>query len=290
MTEQKLKITKDIVVIYHGECTDGFGGAWSAWKKFGETADYVGAHHGDEPPDDLIGKELYFIDFVYSRAVMENLKQANKSVVIIDHHPQTVDLLDLADDKLFDISHSGAILAWQYFHNDENAPSILKHIEDRDIWRWSLDGSKEILMYFDLLDFDFNIWNDAIEQFDRDGLVRENFKKDGELLLRQWFHLCKKMINDDALLVEFENYKIYAVNAPSVFADDLGNKLISEFPSAAIIWHQDKNGNMGVSLRSDGTVDVSELAKKYGGGGHKKSSAFRIKYGESAPWKKINIP
>ena len=55
---------KDIIVIYHGECSDGFGGAWAAWKKFGETVDYIGAHHGDEPPVGLVGKEIYFIDFI----------------------------------------------------------------------------------------------------------------------------------------------------------------------------------------------------------------------------------
>ena len=34
-------ITKDIVIFYHKECQDGFSGAWVAWKKFGESADYV---------------------------------------------------------------------------------------------------------------------------------------------------------------------------------------------------------------------------------------------------------
>lgn len=287
MTGQKVKITKDIVVIYHGECSDGFGGAWSAWKKFGDTADYFGAHHDWSPPEGLVGKELYFIDFVYPRPEMEQLKKDNKKITIIDHHKMAIDKLDLADEKLFDINHSGAVLAWQYFHVDKDIPRILKHIEDRDIWKWSLDGSREILMYFGLFDLDFDIWDEVIEQFSRDESMRENFKKDGGLLLRQWFHLCEDIINKDFLSVEFENHKTYAVNASSVFADDIGNKLIEKFPPMAIVWHQKSNGDITVSLRSDGTVDVSEMASKYGGGGHKRSSAFRIKYGKSVPWKII---
>ena len=42
-----------------------------------------------------------------------------------------------------------------------------------------------------------------------------------------------------------------------------------------------------VSLRSDGSVDVSKLAKKYGGGGHKAAAGFSFKVGRKAPWKKI---
>lgn len=285
MTEQKFKITKDIVVIYHGECTDGFGGAWAAWKKLSGTADYFGAHYDDGPPENLVSKELYFIDFVYPRPIMEQLRKDNKKIVIIDHHKTAVDKLDLADEKLFDINHSGAVLAWQYFHADKNVPLILKHIEDRDIWRWSLDKSKETLTYFDLFDFDFDIWDDIIEKFEKDKLARQEFGKNGELLLRQWNGLTQDMIREGAVLVDFEGNKIFAINAPHIFASDLGNLLSKQNPSMAIVWQQNKFGNIGVSLRSDGSVDVAEIAKKYGGGGHKAAAAFRLKKGEPFPWK-----
>lgn len=283
----KLKINKNVVVIYHGECSDGFGGAWSAWKKFGETVDYIGAHHGDESPAGLIGKKIYFIDFIYSKSIMERLKQDNKKIVIIDHHKTAIDLLYLADEKLFDINHSGAVLSWQYFHPNRTIPTILKHIEDRDMWRWKIDNSKEVLAYFDLLDFDFKIWSDIIEQFDIDNLVRLEFRKNGELLLRQWISLCEDMIREESTIVEFDGYQIYAINAPHIFASDLGNILSKKLPPLAIVWQQNKEGNIDISLRSDGSVDVSEIAKKYGGGGHKVAAGFRIESFSELPWKKI---
>jgi phosphoesterase RecJ-like protein len=43
-----------------------------------------------------------------------------------------------------------------------------------------------------------------------------------------------------------------------------------------------------ISLRSDGTVDVSEIAKKYGGGGHIKAAGFVLDIGASLPWKELN--
>jgi len=286
-SEEKLEITKNIVIVYHGQCTDGFGGAWSAWKKLGDSADYFGASYDNGPPKGLTNKEIYFIDFVYSRPVMEDLKQKNKRIVIIDHHKTAQDKLDIANDKLFDINHSGAVLSWQYFHPDKSIPIILKCIEDRDIWRWKVEDSKEILAYFDLFDFDFKIWNEIIEQFDHDESLKLEFKKNGQLLLRQWTSLCEDMIKEESTIVEFEGYKTYVINAPHIFASDLGNILSKKLPPLAIVWQQNKEGNIGVSLRSDGSVDVSEIAKKYGGGGHKAAAGLRIESLLELPWKKI---
>lgn len=281
-------MNKNITIIYHGECSDGFGGAWAAWKKFGETADYVGVHHGDEPPAGLVGKEIYFIDFVYPKQLMESLKKENKRIVIIDHHKTAVDVLELADEKLFNINHSGAVLSWQYFHSNKATPSILKHIEDRDLWHWEIDNSREVLAYFDLFNFDFKIWDDIINEFDNNEIKRREFVGNGVLLMRQWNHLCENILKEDAMEVEFEGHRIYSINASAVFSSDLGNLLSKKLPPMAIVWHQSNNGNFTVSLRSDGILDVSEIAKKYGGGGHKAAAGFRIMEGQPFPWKKVN--
>ena len=37
-------------VIYHADCTDGFGAAYSAWKCLGNRAEYHACKHGT-PPD-----------------------------------------------------------------------------------------------------------------------------------------------------------------------------------------------------------------------------------------------
>src|SRR3989344_1169898 len=40
------KMNKKIAVLYHKGCTDGFGAAWAAWKKFGARAEYLGVERG----------------------------------------------------------------------------------------------------------------------------------------------------------------------------------------------------------------------------------------------------
>jgi nanoRNase/pAp phosphatase (c-di-AMP/oligoRNAs hydrolase) len=59
-------------------------------------------------------------------------------------------------------------------------------------------------------------------------------------------------------------------------SSDILNELVKRSPSGvAMGWFQRADGQFQTSLRSDGRVDVSVLAKKYGGGGHPKAAAFQ---------------
>jgi len=51
-----------------------------------------------------------------------------------------------------------------------------------------------------------------------------------------------------------------------------------------IVWSR-KSGKINVSLRSNGKIDVSKLAFKHGGGGHKAASGFTLDVEKPFPWK-----
>jgi nanoRNase/pAp phosphatase (c-di-AMP/oligoRNAs hydrolase) len=96
-----------------------------------------------------------------------------------------------------------------------------------------------------------------------------------------------KRIAGKALRISWHGKTHLAVNSP-FFASELGHELAKMSPSKiAVVWHRASDG-IKVSLRSTGNVDVAKLAKKYGGGGHPKAAAFRIKKGETLPWKIIS--
>ncbi|MGA8427082.1 MAG: phosphoesterase, partial [Candidatus Dormiibacterota bacterium] len=73
------------LVVYHGDCPDGFGAAFAAWKRFGEDADYVPVNHGDPPPN-ARGRHVLMADFAYDRGTTEKLALASASLVVLDHH------------------------------------------------------------------------------------------------------------------------------------------------------------------------------------------------------------
>ena len=136
--ENKRSVSKDILVLYHGNCTDGFSAAWAAWKKLGDEAEYIGVKLDTPPDDSFVGKEVYMLDFVYDRQYLEGFIGKNKKVVAIDNHITNKDTAEMISDRLWDINHSGAVLSWKYFHPDTKVPKLLEYVEDSDIGKWQL--------------------------------------------------------------------------------------------------------------------------------------------------------
>src|SRR3990167_9491025 len=66
---------KNIVVIYHGKCPDGFSAAWIAWKKFGDDAEYIPGRHGEIPPEDLDIWKLELPDVFAVAMVVNSIEQ-----------------------------------------------------------------------------------------------------------------------------------------------------------------------------------------------------------------------
>ncbi len=136
--------SQKIIVIYHGDCRDGFGGAWAAWKKFGNKAAYIPAFDRFVPPCELKNKELYLIDYGYPIGATKKLIRDNARVTAIDHHITAREVAKLTKDYSFSLYHSGAVLAWNYFHPGKKVPTLLRAVEDFDLWRWNTASSKEI--------------------------------------------------------------------------------------------------------------------------------------------------
>lgn len=271
-----------IVVIYHGDCPDGFASAWAAWKKFGAKAAYLAARDRSAPPCPLKNKEVYLIDYTYTPDIIKRLVKDNINVTVIDHHVTAKASLPFVSDHLYRLDHSGAILAWQYFHPDKSTPVALRYVEDRDLWKWKMPHAREMLMLLDLTPLNFDSWSRMAREFEDPRLRAVNIKK-GTLLLMYYRALYEKLL-PKAELARFEGKKIYVLNGPYFFADDLGNVLAKRTHSFAVLWSE-SGGRIRASLRSVGGFDVSRIAKKYGGGGHRNSAAFSFPIGKKTPWK-----
>ena len=50
------------LVVYHGHCPDGFGAAYAAWLRLGESAEYVPAEYGSYPVLNVTGLDVYILD------------------------------------------------------------------------------------------------------------------------------------------------------------------------------------------------------------------------------------
>lgn len=269
------------ICIYHGNCADGFGAAWVVRlaKRANEIEFFPGVY-GNAPPD-VSGRDVILVDFSYKRPVLIEMANKAHSILILDHHKSAAgELVDLPDnvDAHFDMDHSGAMMAWRYFFPDHEPPRLLRHIEDRDLWRFNLPGTRQIQAAVFSYPYDFGVWDDLFDSFDEAGDTR--LLREGEAIERKHFKDINEFIKSAAYRMTIAGYDVPVLNAPYFWSSDAGHIMGQGEAFAACYW--DTQDGRVFSLRSsDDGVDVSKIAEKFGGGGHKHAAGFRVEVGQS---------
>lgn len=272
---------KETAILYHGGCPDGFGGAYAAWKKFGNAAEYIPVKHGPAAPAGLAGRKLYFVDFCYPKEMMDALVAEAVSVTVLDHHLGMKEVVESMPEYVFDEKRSGATIAWSYFHPDTPVPQLLKHVEDADLYLFRLPDTRAVISYAYADSFSFEGWDALISQFENPHTRQLMIEKGA--IYAEHFAILVEQIANKALLVSFEGFECYLGAAADMFKSDVGNQLVQRKPPIAIVVNF-RGDALHVSLRSDSSVDVTTIAQKYGGNGHPRASAFRIAWGNPLPW------
>ncbi|KKS86730.1 MAG: Phosphoesterase, dhha1 [Parcubacteria group bacterium GW2011_GWC1_43_11] len=272
---------KNIVILYHSSCPDGFSAAWAAWKKFGKEATYVPVDRRPILPKGLKGKIIYSLDFVHDEPMLSNLLKTAAKVVFIDHHITAKEKAKRGAECVFDLKRSGAVLAWQYFHPTKKIPRLLLHVEDFDLWKFKLPHTREVDILLELINFDFRTWDKMVREMENPYRRKVMFKE-AAFLNRYKRRLIEGLVKS-ADLVSLAGRKTLAVNSP-IFNSEIGHSLCRKLPPIGIVWRA-KNEEIIVSLRSNGKMDVSKIAKHFGGGGHKASAGFSLPRNAKLPWK-----
>lgn len=276
-----------IICIYHGNCADGFGAAWVVRRAFaGSDIDFHPATHG-QPAPDVTGKKVIIVDFSYPLATLTEMALVAESVLVLDHHKTAqADLKDVYPagpqhkysqvvprlSALFDMNRSGAGIAWDYFFLGEPRPALINHIEDRDLWLFKLEGTREIQASLFSYPYDFDVW-DALFEGDVSAM-----KADGVAIERKHHKDVAELIGVTKRRMVIGGFDVPVANLPYTLTSDAGHVMCAGEPFAACYW--DTPEGRSFSLRStDEGVDVSAIAKQYGGGGHRNASGFRVPFG-----------
>lgn len=276
-------IDKNTTVLYHADCPDGFGGALVAYKKFADKAVYLPVHHNEPYPKQVIGRDVYMIDFCYPKDVMAMILKEAKQVVAIDHHITGSEVVESLEYHLFDNNNSGSVLAWKYFFPGTSVPKFFQYIEDGDLWRFDLPLSKEVNSAICSYNFDFSLWNSLMLRCESEEGIKQ-LGAEGDVLLRSSEEVVQKAVKY-AEEVEFEGHRALMANS-LVYVSRIGNELSKKKPPIGIVWSR-RGKKIIVSLRSDGTVDVAKLAEEYGGGGHAAASGFSFEEEDFLRFKRI---
>lgn len=287
------------LVIYHGIDADGMCSAWiiRQWfRKHNIECDFFPTNYGEPLPKFLNYSEIYIADFSYPRDVTKKIALGCGKLVILDHHRTAQEELEGLEEELrsegqdvtivFDMSRAGCLITWDYFSSKKGVifdtpvigdpPIFVKYCNDYDLWKFSLPNSTEITAAINSFPLTWEAW-DYLSQMTEEELLTE-----GKAIARY----RKKMIDfhtSQATLKVVSGHKIPVVNCSAkTIVSDLGNHLAKDHPFS-VSWSQDGNGLYTYSFRSiigdDNPlgIDVSTIAKQWGGGGHRLSAGARTK-------------
>ncbi len=297
------------LVIYHANCADGFTAAWAVRQAM--DAEFYPGVHG-EPPPDVTGRDVILVDFSYPRAHLVDMAQVARSILVLDHHKSAeaelrsgeikvgtigqvglkavriVRLDNLPEAReawlhyedtatvhdgivcaLFDMDRSGAGIAWDFFHPGVSRPELIDHVEDRDLWRFALPGTREIQAAVFSYPYDFDVWDLLMET------PMETLRAQGVAIERKHHKDVAELVTVAKRQMVIGHYEVPVASLPYTLASDAGHLMAKGKPFAACYY--DKDDGRVFSLRStDQGVDVSEVAKLYGGGGHARAAGFRV--------------
>lgn len=283
-------------ILFHRD-SDGRFAAYTAWKYLvtqdcGEIVMHE-VQYGEKLPLDLesLGglDGVYILDFSYSAEILFEISKRADKLVVLDHHKTAEETL--ADFKgyvqcrtfvHFDKSKSGALLAWEYFFPNKPAPRICALVNDRDLWTW-----------------EFGEETAAAEAYLRTAGVKTDWAE-WDRLATDEKHLASSLVKgrsyieyEKSVVKGFTSYPGNYSIVPVVFRDTeyrccfyegmgiLHSEVAQSFYENEALnvdftmEHRRKAENVMVfSLRSK-RIDVSEIAKVLGGGGHKAAAGFQ---------------
>jgi oligoribonuclease NrnB/cAMP/cGMP phosphodiesterase (DHH superfamily) len=258
------------ICIYHGNCADGFGAAWAVRQAL-PAAEFFAASY-QAPPPDVTGLDVVMVDFSYKRPVLLEMAAKANSILILDHHKSAAeDLIDLPGNVIceFDMNRSGAMMAWNPYFPDRDPPKLIEHIQDRDLWRFNLDGTREIQANIFSYPYDFDVW-DALMACDV-----QTLRTEGGAIERKHHKDIAELINVTKRRIVIAGYDVPIANLPYTLSSDAGHQMAQGEPFAACYWDTEDGRNFSLRSADDG-MDVSEIAKQFGGGGHAKAAGFKV--------------
>lgn len=302
--------------IYHGNCADGFGAAWAVRKALGADVEFHAGVYQNPPPD-VSGRDVVLVDFSYKRNVLADMSMKARTILVLDHHksaaedlaglpppvgygptgpaPADYGLRDVVAGydpgameawakecngpplyALFDMNRSGAGLTWDFFHPGKPRPRLIDHIEDRDLWRFNLPGTREIQAAVFSYPYEWEAWDALMLAGDDEEDLRD-LRLEGAAIERKHHKDIAELVAVCKRPMKIGGAVVPAASLPYTLTSDAGHLMAADAPFAACYWDTPEGRVFSLRSREDG-ADVSEIAKLYGGGGHKHAAGFRVPF------------
>jgi oligoribonuclease NrnB/cAMP/cGMP phosphodiesterase (DHH superfamily) len=294
-------------VIFHRGCLDGFSGFFilnQTGKIHKNALIYPDIPSAKDIPPNIENKNIIIIDVAYNPDILMKIMQVAKKVTFIDHHISIrEDILKLKIDKkheiIYDDKKSGASLVWKYFYKNKKEPLFIKYIEDNDIGAWKIKETKPFILGLrvkystDLSRENLKRWKkllniSEVKKLIKKGLVYQEYHNnllDIETKRYSMLKFPSQKIYDEfpKFFTKVGQYRVAVYNGGGCpNASSLGERIMQKVDcDFALLWnYQFDKKEYILTMRSGDNkgkiVDVSQIAKLFGGGGHVQAASCSI--------------
>ncbi len=263
--------------------------------------DFLGWNYGDEIPDLLEYNKVIMCDISFSKEIMTNLfNRLDTKLIWIDHHESAIlDILGgLTDGKdtsslfkgLRDTNFAACELTWKYFFPEEAMPELVRLLGRYDCWGHKGTYEEQYVLEFQygarqqLLNYEHcyealttrNL-KELVPFIHQKGIVIYNYlNTEAKLAYKKAFSVVLPYSDPNIeyiteakfLSLNKSNFNASAFNLPYT-KDGYDGFMTFSYNAEKHVWE--------VSLRSE-TINVSLIAKQYGGGGHRGAAGFSIPF------------
>jgi oligoribonuclease NrnB/cAMP/cGMP phosphodiesterase (DHH superfamily) len=263
--------------IYHNDA-DGCASAAVVRHAIGEDAIMHEISYGEPTPWKKIAKvkQVIIVDFSLPLQDMRRIA-SERMLTWIDHHKSAME--EVNDEArewagLRDLSEAACVLTWKYFFPHKPVPRALILIGDRDIWRQEEPDAgafNEGLQQEQTQPNNDQLWKPLLS--DSLSAVDSLISK-GQPLLDSRLLAMRRFVSRYGFPVIFEGMRTLAVNRRG--DADLGQHIRDLGYDIGYCYLEGSQGGKIVTFVTlfSNNVDVSEIAKKYGGGGHEGAAGF----------------
>jgi hypothetical protein len=303
-------VSDKTVILFHKGCPDGWGSAW--WLNHcllgarpQVEVEMIGMDWHHRPPlERMEGADVWSLDWCPDAEWLIAIDGIAKTQTVLDHHHSSIKEIEEAFFPYFDNvndyctaselnilnptaivldqTRSGVGLTGYVVQRwlGIKPPEFMAHIEDRDLWRWELGRTKNIVAAIGARPMTIEAWDDifavdGLTVLDAEGRAINTYRD--ELIERVASTYVWVALVDDE---EGERWVVPCASSPYMTGSDVAGKL-AEVEGAGgvgayVILHAD-HVQFGLRSTDDGP-DVAAIAERYGGGGHVHASGFTVSY------------
>lgn len=285
---------------YHNDADGKCAGFWvsllAAITEPGALYEFIEISYERPFPIDSIApnEQIYIVDYSISPDEMRELLKITKDITWIDHHKTAIEKYQGFEHNIRGIRYdgiAGCMLTYCYLHHmtergvgdikpfdismTDDAPMFTKLIADWDVWKFEYgNDTRKFITAFN--SYNFNPQSREWDRFFKSDPVFDPYAvfdmiDEGKIMLKYRDGWAKEYLKRFGFEVDFEGLNCFAVNLGNCNSEYF--KSLPEGKYDAFMPFAYNGEKWTVSMYST-NHDVSDICKKYGGGGHAKAAGF----------------